>query len=95
MGEELSSIEPKLSYTMVKGNTDIWDAGVNVKVASNLADIQVIYHSTKSYTVGLGVNMLSRIQLLALYTSETKALRTYTDGNLSLNMKISLFTKSR
>ncbi|AFD07697.1 PorP/SprF family type IX secretion system membrane protein [Solitalea canadensis] len=95
MGEELSSIEPKLSYTMVKGNTDIWDAGVNVKVASNLADIQAIYHSTKSYTVGLGVNMLSRIQLLALYTSETKALRTYTDGNLSLNMKISLFTKSR
>lgn len=91
-GEEINSIEPKLAYTLVKGNSDIWDAGVNVKVANNLADIQAIYHSTKSYTVGLGVNMLSRIQLLALYTSETKALRTYTDGNLSLNMKISFFT---
>lgn len=91
LGKEINSLEPRLGYTSVKGNTDIWDFGVNLKCADNLADIQAIYHSTKSYTVGLGVNIQSHVQLLALYTSETKSLRTYTDGNLSLNLKVALF----
>ncbi|UKJ09252.1 PorP/SprF family type IX secretion system membrane protein [Solitalea lacus] len=93
LGEKLNCLEPKLAYTMVKGNSDIWDAGVDLKWANNLADIQAVYHSTQSYTVGLGVKLLSRMQLLALYTSGTKALRTYTDGNLSLNMKVALFRR--
>lgn len=93
LGEEFNSLEPKLSYSMVKGNTDIWDAGLDLKCANNLASIQAIYHSTKSFTVGLGINLQSRIQMLAMYTSEANAIRKYTDGNLSLNLKVALFSK--
>ncbi|AFD06577.1 PorP/SprF family type IX secretion system membrane protein [Solitalea canadensis] len=93
LGEEFNSLEPKISYTMVKGNNDIWDAGLDFKCAHNLASIQAIYHSTKSFTVGLGINLQSRIQMLAMYTTEANAIRKYTDGNLSLNLKIALFQR--
>ncbi|POY35052.1 hypothetical protein C3K47_16745 [Solitalea longa] len=91
LGEEVNSIEPKVCYTTVKGNEDLWDFGLDFKCANNLANIQAIYHSTQSFTVGLGVDVLSRVKVLAFYTSETKALKSYTDGNLSLNLKIALF----
>ncbi|UKJ06769.1 PorP/SprF family type IX secretion system membrane protein [Solitalea lacus] len=89
-GKEFNSVEPKLCYTQIKGNSDLWDFGLEARCANNLASIQTIYHSSSNYTVGLGIDAWSRFKIMAFYTSETKDTRRYTDGNLSLNLRVLL-----
>ncbi|WP_346319333.1 PorP/SprF family type IX secretion system membrane protein [Chitinophaga sp. YIM B06452] len=92
LGEgEINSIEPKLCYTSIRGNKDVIDAGVEVKLVNNIASVFGMYHSTQNFTVGIGADILSRVKLMASFTPEGKNLRNYTDGIFSINLLVSLF----
>lgn len=83
-------IEPKVCYRAVDGHDDIVDIGTNVTFARNIVNVQALYHSSESMTVGLGVKYKQFAQINGMYTSGTSALRGYTNGNFELNLKLNL-----
>lgn len=92
---EINSVEPKLCYTSVRGGEDVIDIGAEVKLVNNIASLFAMYHSTKNFTAGIGVDILSRVKLMASFTPEGKNLRNYTDGIFSINLKANLFSREK
>lgn len=78
-------IEPKVSYRGVKGYDDMFDVGVNVAMNSNKMYGTVIYHSTNSLSLGMGINF-SSLSVFGMYTSGTAALRDYASGNFEIGL---------
>ncbi|MVN22953.1 PorP/SprF family type IX secretion system membrane protein [Mucilaginibacter arboris] len=93
-GETINAIglEPKVSFRGVKGYTNILDAGANLTFANNLLSFQGMYHSTKSTTVGFGLNK-NNYSILAFYTTETSAISNYTNGDFEISLQLHLFDK--
>ncbi|MGN6510872.1 MAG: type IX secretion system membrane protein PorP/SprF, partial [Chitinophaga sp.] len=91
----ISSIEPKLCYRGVKGYDDILDVGVNVGFLNNVANVMGMYHTTKSVTAGVGVNILKTVLLQVLYTTQTGGIKTYVDGSYEIGATVNLFGKKR
>lgn len=87
----ISSIEPKLCYRGVKGYDNIVDIGVNVTCLDNLANVMAMYHTSKSVTAGIGVNVLRTVAIQALYNSQTGGIKTYVDGTYEIGATIHLF----
>jgi hypothetical protein len=48
-----------------------------------------MYHSTKSATIGIGMNY-QNFGFSGIYTTITSALSRYTDGNFELSLKANL-----
>lgn len=88
-----SGLEPLVAMRGIRGGDNIIDAGANLTVAGNAANVMAIYHSTKSATFGLGVNYKSLLTISGMYTTETSALRSFASGNFELNLKVNLFGK--
>lgn len=80
-------IEPKVSYRGVKGYDDMFDVGVNVAMNSNKIYGTIIYHTTNSVSVGMGVNF-NKFSILGMHTSGTSALRNYSSGNFEIGLGV-------
>jgi type IX secretion system PorP/SprF family membrane protein len=78
-------IEPKVSYRGVRGYDDVIDGGVNVSFASNKLSATAIYHSTNSFSMGMGFNY-KKMSVLGMYTSGTSALQGYSSGNFDIGL---------
>lgn len=93
-GEAINQIllEPKVVLRGVKGYASIVDAGANLVLANNQLAIQGMYHSTKSVTVGFGLNK-NTFSILAFYTTETAALNNYTSGNFEISLQLHVLDK--
>lgn len=78
-------IEPKVVYRGIRGYDDLIDAGVNLTFLSNKINATAIYHSTESMSLGLGLN-LKQLNVLAMYTSGTAAIRGYGAGTFDLGL---------
>lgn len=93
-GENINtvSLEPKVAFRGVKGYTSIVDAGANLMLANNQLSIQGMYHSTKSTTLGFGLNKNS-YSILAFYTTETSAISNYTNGDFEISLALKLSGK--
>jgi type IX secretion system PorP/SprF family membrane protein len=89
-GQEGVDVEPKVAIRGVKGYSDIFDAGANLVFANKRVNVFGLYHSTQSFTAGLGLQYQS-LNLNASYTSGTAALRGYVDGNFELSLRIRVF----
>ncbi len=87
-------IEPKVSYRGVRGYDDVLDVGVNVSTASNRLSACVIYHSTQSVSVGLGMTY-KEFMILGMFTSGTSALRGYSSGNFEIGLGYNLIKKGK
>lgn len=85
-------IEPKLSFRGVRGYADIIDGGVKVSMASNRLNTTVIYHSTESVSVGIGLNY-KEFSILGMYSSGTSALRGYSSSNFEIGLGYSFKKK--
>ncbi|UKJ08572.1 PorP/SprF family type IX secretion system membrane protein [Solitalea lacus] len=90
LGEQINSIEPKLCFTEFKDDPSVWDLGFDLRFAK-MVNLQALYHTTSNYSLGLGVDVLSRVKVLAMYTSEAGDLQQYSDGGLSVNMRVKLY----
>ncbi|MCO4294060.1 PorP/SprF family type IX secretion system membrane protein [Solitalea sp. MAHUQ-68] len=90
LGEQVNSIEPKLCYTQFKDYPNVWDFGFDMRFAKTV-NLQALYHTTNNYSLGMGVDVLSRFKVLAMYTSQAGELKKYSDGGLSLNLRVKLY----
>ena len=83
-------VEPKAALRGVRGNDDIWDAGVQVGIADRQVFFTGLYHSTESFTAGLGMDFRRRYLISALYTSQTAKLNGYANGGFELSLRVLL-----
>jgi type IX secretion system PorP/SprF family membrane protein len=93
-GEQFNAIglEPKVCFRGVKGYDNIVDVGANLLLADNQLSFQGMFHSTKSTTIGFGLNK-NTYSILAFYTTETSAISTYTNGNFELSFALKMLNK--
>ncbi|CAL1518542.1 PorP/SprF family type IX secretion system membrane protein [Chitinophaga sp. MM2321] len=89
--ETISFVEPKLCYRGVRGYDNIIDAGVNVAFLNNVANVMVMYHTSKSLTTGIGVNIMKTVAIQGMYTVQTSKVRTTVDGTYEVGVTIDLF----
>lgn len=91
VNESITSIEPKLCYRGVRGYDNILDAGVNVSFLNDVANVMAMYHTSKSLTAGIGVNILKTVGIQAMYTTQTGGIKTYVDGTYEIGATVNLF----
>lgn len=89
--DAITSIEPKICYRGVKGYNNIIDAGVNVSMLDNVANVMAMYHTSKSFTAGLGLKILKLASIQAMYTTQTGGIKTYVDGTFEIGVTANLF----
>jgi type IX secretion system PorP/SprF family membrane protein len=89
--DAITFIEPKLCYRGVKGYDNIIDAGVNVGILNNVANVMAMYHTSKSLTAGVGVKVLKLVAIQAMYTTQTGGIKTYVDGTYEVGVTVNLF----
>lgn len=87
----ISGFEPKVCYRGIKGYDNIVDAGFNLYVLDNVANLMGMYHTSKSFTAGVGFNIKKTVILQALYTTQTGGIKTYVDGTYEIGATVNLF----
>lgn len=90
-GNAVTSVEPKIAYRGVKGYDNIWDFGANVAFLHNAFSVTGLYHTTKSFTAGVGFQYKNLLRLQGYYTSQTGGIKTYVDGTYEVALLINLF----
>jgi len=83
-------LEPKVVYRGVKGFDSVLDAGAAFWFEDGQLMLSGLYHSSKSATFGLGMNLKKKYRVLATYTTQTSALSNYTNGSFELGLGIHL-----
>jgi type IX secretion system PorP/SprF family membrane protein len=88
--EQGYNIEPKVAYRGIRGYKSIVDAGVELTVGleSSKINAMVVYHSSQSVTAGLGMRMRSKLEIQAIYNTQTAALGSYTNGTFELGLGV-------
>ncbi len=81
-------MEPKIAYRGVKGFDGIVDVGTALWFEDGQLMLTALYHSSKSTSFGLGMNLKTGYRVLASYTTQTSALRNYTNGSFELSLGI-------
>lgn len=87
----ISSVEPKLCYRGIRGYDNILDIGVNVAFLKNVANLMAVYHTSNSFTAGIGVNIMKTVMIQAMYTVQTGGVKTYADGTYEIGATVNLF----
>jgi hypothetical protein len=64
---------------------------VNVSLLNNVANVMAMYHTSKSVTAGIGVNIMKTVGVQAMYTSQTGGVKTYVDGTFEVGVTVNLF----
>ncbi|WP_256011397.1 PorP/SprF family type IX secretion system membrane protein [Desertivirga xinjiangensis] len=93
LNEEFST-EPKLAYRGIKGFDNILDAGVNVAYL-NRFNVFAMYHTTKSATMGFGVKYNDVFTFTGAYTTNTSAMRSYSNGDFEVGINVKLKKKNQ
>lgn len=84
-------LEPKVSFRGVEGYKDILDAGLNLSLKNDLLHFYTMYHTSQSESFGFGANINKNVQLMLFYTTETAPLKTYSNGNFEVGLKLHLY----
>lgn len=87
------TIEPKIAFRGIHNFDNIIDAGANITMANNAVNVLAMYHSSKSTTIGMGVNVKSFGTLTAAYTTSTAALQGYTNGYFQVGVQLNFFRR--
>lgn len=78
-------VQPKISYREYKERNEILDIGVNFSTLQNNIYSSLIYHSTKNFTMGMGLNYKD-FTISCMYTTRTFALKGYSTGNMEVGL---------
>jgi type IX secretion system PorP/SprF family membrane protein len=84
------TIEPKVAFRGIKGFDNILDAGVNLDMTKYDFNVSTIYHTNKTITFGVGLNLLET-DLLFAYTNNTGPLSAYANNTFEFGVKLKLF----
>lgn len=88
---EGSAVEPKLVFRGVYGYKNIFDAGINFTLKNDILHFYSMYHSSQSESFGFGANINKNVQLMLFYTTETSPLKTYSNGDFEVGLKLHLY----
>ncbi|RFZ84281.1 type IX secretion system membrane protein PorP/SprF [Mucilaginibacter terrenus] len=86
------TLEPKVAYRGIKGFDNILDTGANLNMAEYNFSISGMYHSNKSGTIGVGIN-LKPVDVLLAYTNNTSSLNSYANNTFEIGLKLNLLNK--
>jgi type IX secretion system PorP/SprF family membrane protein len=86
------TLAPKLVFRGIKGFQSIIDAGFNLMMNNYGFNVWSMYHTNKSFTSGVGVD-LKPIGFLFSYTNNTGSLSAYANNTFELGIKYVLFNK--
>ena len=86
-GQSVSGIEPRLVYRGLENFGDILDLALNLGFASDKLTVNSVYHSTGNFTFGIGATYANSLSILAQYTTNTSALRRYTNGEFEVGLR--------
>lgn len=86
-------IQPKISYRRYRERDNVLDIGVNVSTLQNNIFSSLIYHSSKNFTTGMGVNYKD-FTISCMYTTRTYALKGYSAGNVEVGLGYFVRTSS-
>jgi type IX secretion system PorP/SprF family membrane protein len=88
-------LEPKVIFRGVKGHDNIVDVGADVRLENQRLNFFALYHSTKNATLGAGLEVIERLTLTAMFTSETSGLREQGGGTFEFGLKGKLLGKEK
>lgn len=86
--------EPKIAYRGIKGFDNILDAGLKVGYL-NRFNVFGLYHTTKSATMGFGVEYNDTFTFTGTYTTNTAAMRSYSNGDFEVGINVKLKKKNQ
>ena len=86
------SLEPLIAFREIKGFTDIFDAGLNLRMNSYHLDLQTIYHSNNNLGFGVAFDQQS-YTLNFSYNVYSGQITNYTNGAFEVGIKLKLFNK--
>jgi hypothetical protein len=93
LSEEADGIyaEPMVCFRAIKNTDNIIDAGSNFTFLNNRFNVMAMYHTNKSITAGVGLQVIEQIvSVNALYHSVTGGLKTFSDGGLEIGLRLNL-----
>ncbi|HEX2533377.1 MAG TPA: PorP/SprF family type IX secretion system membrane protein [Chitinophagaceae bacterium] len=80
-GAEAIGIEPKLIVQGRPDLTPVVGAGANLTFLHELLQASAIYHSTRNFTFGVGINFRSRVSALVFYETRATDLKGANTGD--------------
>lgn len=83
-------VEPKVCYRGVRGCRSLADVGVNLTFSNNTVNLMTVYHSSQNLSYGMGIFYQKTISFSGIYTTETSALRKYTNGTFEVAVRLNL-----
>lgn len=89
----VNSLEPQASLRGVKQYNSIVDVGARAVMFHHILSVFGLFHTTGSFSTGVGINYKNRFFIQGAYLSKTSGLEDYTDGNYEIALKIALFGK--
>ncbi|MCY1662631.1 PorP/SprF family type IX secretion system membrane protein [Chryseobacterium sp. SL1] len=82
--------EPKAMYRVVGNYRNILDLAIEFQCMNDKLFFNAIYHSTNSYTLGIGTLYQKQLRILCLYTTGTSDLGKYSNGEFEIALQYRL-----
>ncbi|OMP79103.1 MULTISPECIES: PorP/SprF family type IX secretion system membrane protein [unclassified Chitinophaga] len=89
-GTEISKVEPKIAYRGINGADNIIDAGVNIGLLDDWANVSGMYHSSGSVSAGAGLNYQSLFSLQVIYITQTTGYSTIMGNSFEINLRVNI-----
>jgi type IX secretion system PorP/SprF family membrane protein len=93
LGDQMTSIEPKVCFRGVRGFDNVFDLGANFVLLDNWLNVFGMYHTSQNFTLGAGFNYRTRFGLQLIYTSQTAGLKNYLGDSFTLGLTVNLFNE--
>ncbi len=87
------SFEPKVAYRGVRGFNHILDAGVNLDMPDYHLNFTGLYHTNKSLTAAVGLD-LSAVGLFVAFSTNNSSLNQSANNNVELGLKLKLMNNN-
>lgn len=89
-GKEITKIEPKVGYRGLRGEDGIVDAGVNVGLLDDRANVFGMYHSSGNVSAGAGFNYKSLLGIQAVYITQTSGYSTIMGNSFEIDLRLNI-----
>lgn len=83
-------VHPKLVYRGVKNFNDILDMGLELRTPDDQLGFMSMYHTNESMSFGLTYQKLKQWQLLLVYNTPVKALKSYATGTFEAGLQLNV-----
>jgi type IX secretion system PorP/SprF family membrane protein len=83
-------LQPKVVYRGVKNFKNILDMGLELRTYNGQLNFMSMYHTNQSMSFGLTFNRRRQWQLLSLYNTPVKALKSYAVGTFEIGLQFKI-----